>query len=139
MRISHLALPIIAAMVLTGASGSAQTPSASSTSDNGAPYTLSDGSVARTYDHCGDADLCATIDYPSGERLSFFSEGAALDQPYILHVVHTNAKGTVFEYSRRIDQWHHERLTLDHGNVHLDIDAINDGTLHFTFSSAKPS
>ncbi len=100
--------------------------------------TLSDGSIARVYDHCGDGDLCATIDYPSGDRLSFYSEGAAAGQPYVVHVVRTNARGTVFEYSRRIDRSYREQLTLDRGNVHLNVDYVNDGTLRFSFSQAAP-
>lgn len=103
-----------------------------------ADITFSDGSVAKVYDHCGDGDLCATIDYPRDERLSFYSEGAAYGQPYLVHVVRTNARGTEFEYSRRIDRSHHEQLTLDHGNVHLDVDYINDGTLRFSFSQVRP-
>jgi hypothetical protein len=100
--------------------------------------TLSDGAIANVYDHCGDADLCATIDYPNGDRLSFYSEGAAYGQPYDIHVVRTHATTTIFEYSRRIDRNHHEQLTHDRGNVHLDIDYINDGTLRFSFAPVNP-
>jgi hypothetical protein len=124
-----LSLAALAASSTTALAAPSSVPSAAIVAS-----TFSDGAVAKAYDHCGDADLCATIDYPSGERLSFFSEGAALDQPYIVHVVRTNAQGTVFEYSRRVEIHRREQLTLDRGNVHLDIDANSDGTLHFAFN-----
>jgi len=47
------------------------------------PLRLSDGSVATASDHCGDADLCATIAYANGDELSIYSEGAAYCQPHI--------------------------------------------------------
>jgi hypothetical protein len=56
---------------------------------------LSDGSVATTFDHCGDADLCATIDYKNGEKLSIYSEGAAYCQPYMLHFVTVRGVSTL--------------------------------------------
>jgi hypothetical protein len=106
--------------------------------DNASPSTtLSDGAVARVYDHCGEGDLCATISYQNGDRLAFYSEGAAIGQPYVIHVVRTNAKGTEFEYSRGVDRLHREELTIDRGRVHLDIDYISDGTLHFSFNQIK--
>src|SRR5476649_469825 len=121
---------VFAALFVTPLIAFAQTPQDGS-------VALSDGAMAKVYDHCGEGDLCATIDYPNGDRLAFYSEGAALDQPYIIHVVRTNAKGTEFEYSRGVDRRHHEQLTIDRGKVHLDIDYINDGTLRFSFNQIK--
>jgi hypothetical protein len=107
------------------------------TQQAGSPVALSDGAMAKVYDHCGEGDLCATIDYPNGDRLAFYSEGAAIGQPYVIHVVRTNVKGTEFEYSRGVDRLHHEQLTIDRGKVHLDIDYINDGTLRFSSNQIK--
>ena len=55
----------------------------------------------------------------------------------MIHVVRTNAKGTEFEYSRKVDRSHREELTIDRGRVHLDIDYVNDGTLRFSFNQVK--
>src|SRR5476649_802011 len=38
------------------------------TQQAGSPVALSDGAMAKVYDHCGEGDLCATIDYPNGDR-----------------------------------------------------------------------
>jgi|ERR1035437_1141847 hypothetical protein len=130
MKQSGIALAALCAILLVVTLGAAPVPLTNA--------TLSDGSIAKVYDHCGDADLCATIDYTNGDRLSFYSEGAASGQPYVVNVVRTNTRGTVFEYSRRIDRNYHEQLTLDRGNVHLDIDYLNDGTLRFRFSQINP-
>jgi len=101
--------------------------------------TFSDGSQARAYAHCGDMDLCATIAYTNGQTLSIYSEGAAAGQPYTLHAVLTDGTRTVFEFSRVID-WgpRGAELTLDHGDIHLDVTQDRDGTLDFTFAPASP-
>jgi hypothetical protein len=113
-----------------------------------APVTFSDGSVAAAFDHCGDADLCATIDYPSGEKLSIYSEGAAYCQPYMLHFVTVRGSFTLYEFTRTLN---HDavtsnafgvhcgnnqatQMTLDHGLVHLTVDEYTDGSLRFIFS-----
>jgi hypothetical protein len=117
------------------------------------PVTFSDGSVATTFDHCGDADLCATIDYQNGEKLSIYSEGAAYCQPYMLHFVTVHGASTLYEFTRTLN---HDpvtsnafgvhcgnnqatQMTLDHGLVHLTVDEYTDGSLRFIFSplSAK--
>src|ERR1700736_4794354 len=67
------------------------------------PLTFSDGAVATPTDHCGDADLCATISYPNGDNLFIYSEGAAYCQPYMLHFVRVHGNSTLFEYSRTIN------------------------------------
>jgi hypothetical protein len=97
--------------------------------------TFSDGAIATAYDHCGDADLCAKIKYRDGDALLFFSEGAALNQPYVIHVVRTRQKVTMFEYSRRFENWG-TVLTLDHGLAQLRAYLNKDGTLRFSFVSA---
>ncbi|MBC5810714.1 MAG: hypothetical protein GIW95_07685 [Candidatus Eremiobacteraeota bacterium] len=117
-----------------------------------APITFSDGSVAAAFDHCGDADLCATIDYPNGDKLSIYSEGAAYCQPYLLHFVKVHGTATIYEFSRTLN---HDavtstafgvrcgnnqatQMTLDHGLVHLTVDEYSDGSLRFRFSIATP-
>jgi hypothetical protein len=119
--------------------------------DNGSasmPVTFSDGSVATTFDHCGDADLCATIGYPNGNKLSIYSEGAAKCQPYMLHFVTVHGASTIYEFTRTLN---HDavsanafgahcgnnlatQMTLDHGLVHLTVDEYTDGSLRFVFS-----
>ncbi len=113
------------------------------------PITFSDGSIATTYDHCGDADLCATIAYPNNERLAIYSEGAAYCQPYQVHFVRTHGTSTIYEFSRTLN---HDaptagafgsrcgnnqptQMTLDRGLVHLTIDEYTDGSLRFIFAS----
>jgi hypothetical protein len=113
------------------------------------PITFSDGAVATSFDHCGDADLCATITYANGDELSIYSEGAAYCQPYILHFVRVHAPTTIYEFSRTLN---HDpvttnafgthcgnnqatQMTLDRGLVHLTVDEYADGSLRFIFSS----
>jgi hypothetical protein len=112
------------------------------------PMTFSDGANVTTFDHCGDADLCANISYPNGDSLQIFSEGAALCQPYLLHFVRTHGPTTLYEYTRVLN---HDgvttnilgthcgnnqatQMTLDRGYVHLTVDEYNDGSLRFIFS-----
>jgi hypothetical protein len=113
-----------------------------------APMTLSDGAVATTFDHCGDADLCATITYPEGAKLFIYSEGAAYCQPYMLRFVLTRGTQTEYEFTRALN---HDparatafgvscgnnqatQMTLDHGLVHLTVDEYSDGSLRFVFA-----
>lgn len=113
-----------------------------------APITFSDGSIATTFDHCGDADRCATIAYPNGETLTIYSEGAAYCQPYVLHFVTVRGSSRLYEFSRTLN---HDQvvtnafgihcgnnqatqMTLDHGLVHLTVDEYIDGSLRFIFS-----
>ncbi len=115
-----------------------------------APMNFSDGSKAETFDHCGDADMCARISYPSGDVLTIFSEGAAYCQPYIVHFVRTHGDRTLYEYSRALN---HDpissgafgthcgnnqatQMTLDRGFVHLTVDEYTDGSLRFIFAPA---
>jgi hypothetical protein len=109
---------------------------------------FSDGALASAYDHCGDADLCATIQYQNGSVLSIYSEGAAFCQPYLVHFVLVHGATTVYEFSRTLNHdpintsgigshCGHSRptqMTLDHGLVHLTVEELTDGSLHFTFS-----
>jgi hypothetical protein len=112
------------------------------------PVTFSDGAVATTFDHCGDADLCATIAYPNGDKLSIYSEGAAYCQPYMLHFVEEHGSATLYEFTRTLN---HDpatsnafgvhcgnnqatQMTLDHGLVHLTVDEYKDGSLRFVFT-----
>jgi hypothetical protein len=113
------------------------------------PVTFSDGSIATPFDHCGDADLCATIAYPNGDTLSLYSEGAAYCQPYLVHFVRVHDSKTLFEYSRALN---HDavtqsafgvrcgnnkatQMTLDRGLVHLTVDEYPDGSLRFEFQT----
>ncbi len=113
------------------------------------PLTFSDGAVATPTDHCGDADLCATVAYPNGDNLFIYSEGAAYCQPYQLHFVRVHGATTLFEYSRTInhDAPHSTpfggmscgnsqatQMTFDHGLVHLTVDEYKDGSLRFLFA-----
>lgn len=117
-----------------------------------APITFSNGATATTYDHCGDADLCAIIAESNGDELNIYSEGAAYCQPYLLHFVKGHNATTLFEFSRTLN---HDRavttafgtscgnnqatqMTLDHGLVHLTVDEYNDGSLRFIFSATSP-
>lgn len=108
------------------------TAAAKAAADDPASVTFSDGAVATGYDHCGEADLCAKIRYRDGDALLFFSEGAGLGQPYVVHVVRTRQKQTLFEYSRRLENVG-TSLTLDHGLVRLMAYLNKDGTLRFIF------
>jgi hypothetical protein len=113
------------------------------------PITFSDGAVATAFDHCGDADLCATITYPNEDAVSIYSEGAAYCQPYLLHFVRVHGPATIYEFSRTLN---HDavttnafgthcgnnqatQMTLDRGLVHLTVDEYSDGSLRFIFSS----
>jgi hypothetical protein len=113
------------------------------------PITFSDGAIATAFDHCGDADLCATIAYPNGDQLLIYSEGAAFCQPYLLHFVRSHGGATEYEFSRTLN---HDpvtstafgthcgnnqatQMTLDRGSVHLTVDEYSDGSLRFIFSA----
>lgn len=115
------------------------------------PITFSDGAVATTNDHCGDADLCATIADPDGDKLFIYSEGAAYCQPYMLHFVKVHDTTTIYEFTRTLN---HDpvttsafgtscgnnratQMTLDHGLAHLTVDEYTDGSLRFIFSPTK--
>jgi hypothetical protein len=105
---------------------------------------FSDGTIATSYDHCGDTDLCATLKYTNGDILSIYSEGAARCQPYILHFVRVNGSTTIYEYSRTIN--HSEatgescghslttQMVMDHGLVHMTVFENSDGTMGIGFS-----
>jgi hypothetical protein len=116
-----------------------------------APITFSDGAVATAFDHCGDADLCATIAYPNGDKLSIFSEGAAFCQPYALLFVRVHGATTLYQFTRTLN---HDpitggafgthcgnnqatQMTLDRGAVHLTVDEYTDGSLRFIFSQTE--
>lgn len=113
------------------------------------PVTFSDGAVATSFDHCGDADLCASVAYKNGDELRIYSAGAAFCQPYIVHFVRLHEGKFLFEYSRALN---HDvvaaggfgsrcgnnqatQMTLDRGLVHLTIDEYTDGTLRFQFAT----
>jgi hypothetical protein len=103
--------------------------------------TFTDGTVARSFGHCGDMDLCATITYPNGDVLSIYSEGAAMSQPYTLHCVRVHGDHTLYEFSRITDGGlrgnfgrRTSRLTLDCGHVYMDVDMNPDGTISVLFS-----
>ena len=109
---------------------------------------LTNGSVATTYDHCGDMDLCGRITNADGSVLSIYSEGAALCQPYYLHFVLQNASGaTQYEFSRMVNHTDTKdkgcghtlptQMVLDHGAVHLTVIENLDGTLNLVFSSSQ--
>jgi len=112
------------------------------------PVTFSDGSVATASNNCGDTDLCATVSYPNGDKLSIYSEGAAYCQPYILHFVRVNGSTTIYEYSRTINHdvpsgtvfgtscGHSQatQMVMDHGLVHMTVSENKDGTLRLVFS-----
>lgn len=117
-----------------------------------APLTFSDGAVATPYDHCGDADLCATIAYPNGDTLLLYSEGSAFCQPYEVEFVRVHQDKPLFEFTRALN---HDlpgsqlmghpcgnnrptQMTMDHGLVHLTIDEYPDGTLRLEFTSVPP-
>jgi hypothetical protein len=109
---------------------------------------FTDGSTAVSYNHCGDADLCAAITSQDGSTLSIYSEGAALCQPYFLHFVRTTSDGkTLYEFSRSINHTIAGRLdgacghtvstemVMDRGYVHLLVTENTDGTLNLQFSA----
>ncbi len=115
------------------------------------PLTFSDGAIATAVDHCGDADLCATISYPNSDKLFIYSEGAAYCQPYYLHFVRVHGNATLFEYSRAVN---HDpvsagafgtrcgnsqatQMTFDRGLVHLTVDEYTDGSLRFQFTNVN--
>lgn len=112
------------------------------------PVTFSDGTIATSFDHCGDTDLCARLAYKNGDQLAIYSEGAAFCQPYMLHFVKTNAGVTVYEYTRTINHdavttsafgtsCGHSRSTqmvMDHGLVHMTVSENSDGTLRIVFT-----
>lgn len=124
---------------------------ASATSKADQSITFSDGSKAATYDHCGDSDLCADVDFPNGDHLAIYSEGAAFCQPYLLHFVRTNGATTIYEYSRAINHdpvsvsgfgthcgnSHETQMVMDHGLIHMTVSENTDGTLSIVFSLTK--
>jgi len=125
------AIPIAVALALLAL----QSPSKAASNDPSSVVTLSDGAIATGYDHCGEADLCAKIAYRDGDSLLFFSEGAGLGQPYVVHVVRTRQKQALFEYSRRLENIG-TALTLDYGRARLYVYLNKDGTLRFLFGPA---
>lgn len=106
--------------------------------------TFSDGSKASSFDHCGDSDLCAEVDFPNGDHLAIYSEGAARCQPYVLHFVRTNGPTTIYEYSRVINHTPPSglacgrsldtQMVMDHGLIHMTVTENTDGTLSVVFS-----
>jgi hypothetical protein len=114
----------------------AQSVPAARADDPPAAVKLSDGALATAYDHCGEADLCAKIKYANGDALLFYSEGAALGQPYYLLAVRTHAKQTFFQYARRLENIG-TQLTLDHGLATLNVYLNKDGTLRSIFTATK--
>jgi hypothetical protein len=107
---------------------------------------LTNGATAVSYDHCGDNDLCARINYPDGTALSIYSEGAALCQPYNLHFVQADSSGkTLYEFTRAINHTIPKgfscghtvstEMVLDRGYVHLLVTENPDGTLNLSFSA----
>ena len=107
---------------------------------------LTNGATAVSYDHCGDNDLCARINYQDGGALSIYSEGAALCQPYNLHFVQSDASGkTIYEFTRAINHTLPKgfscghtvstEMVLDRGYVHLLVTENPDGTLSLNFSA----
>jgi len=143
---SALVLVFVLALVMLPRPAAAVVKDAAPSS---APLTFSDGAVATTNDHCGDADLCATISYTNGTKLFIYSEGAAYCQPYMLHFVSVKGPATLYEFSRTLN---HDpvttsgfgthcgnnqatQMTLDHGLVHLTVDEYTDGSLRFLFST----
>jgi len=109
--------------------------------------SFSDGAKAYAYGHCGDSDLCAAVDFPSGDHLAIYSEGAARCQPYLLHFVRTNSTTTVYEYSRAINHTPvsnmscgrslDTQMVMDHGLIHMTVNENTDGTLSIVFSLTK--
>jgi hypothetical protein len=107
---------------------------------------LTNGATAVGYNHCGDNDLCARINYQDGSALSIYSEGAAECQPYYLHFVESDASGkTTYEFSRPINHTIPKgfscghtvstEMVLDRGYVHLLVTENPDGTLNVAFSA----
>ncbi len=131
VAVSLLAFPIAAA----AASGPDQS------------ITFSDGSKAYAFDHCGDSDLCASVDFPNSDHLAIYSEGAARCQPYVLHFVRTNGTTTIYEYSRVINHTPvsnmacgrslDTQMVMDRGLIHLTVSENTDGTLSIVFSLTK--
>jgi hypothetical protein len=127
------AFPFAAAAVLLATVGAAPLPPLPPGGPTPVTTQLVGGAVGTVYDRCGESDLCATIDYPDGEHVAFYSEGAAWNQPYVLLVlVTTPGKGT-FNYERRIERLREEQLTIDRGRELLVVDTASDGTLRFSF------
>jgi hypothetical protein len=98
-----------------------------------ASLQLSDGAAATSYPHCGDADLCATIEYKNGDVLEVYSEGAEANQPYVLLFVKVHGPMTVYQYSRVVG-FLPAILTMDRGLVHLTVYQNHDGTISLEFS-----
>jgi len=116
----------------------ATAPASKAAAQSTPAVTLSDGAVATGYDHCGEADLCARIKYRNGDSLLFYSEGAALDQPYVVLVVRTHQNQPFFEYARRLEN-RGSVLTLDRGRAQMSAYLNKDGTLRFSFAPVNAS
>jgi len=109
--------------------------------------TFSDGARADAFDHCGDSDLCASVDFPNGDHLAIYSEGAARCQPYALHFVRTHGATTIYEYTRAINHTPPSgiacgrsldtQMVMDHGLIHMTVSENTDGTLSIVFSLTK--
>jgi hypothetical protein len=105
---------------------------------------LTDGTVGQSVDHCFTTDLCALIQYPSGEQLAIYSEGAASCKPYVVRFVRTSFNRAIYGFSRALDydrprgsRCIHTRSThiaIDGGRIRLVISKNADGTLRFSLA-----
>ena len=141
MKISQIIVAIMIALCGVSAAQAA-------VDKNLSRVNFSDGSIAMSQDHCGDTDLCATVMYPNGDKLSVYSEGAALCQPYMVNFVRTHGTVTMYQFTRTLN--HEEgntsgfgsrcgeslttQMVMDHGLVHMTISENHDGTLKVVFA-----
>jgi hypothetical protein len=106
--------------------------------------TLADGTLAQAVDRCYPTDLCALIQYPNGDQLAIYSEGATYCEPYVAYFARTNLNRTIYGFSRVLD---HDRppgsrcartrathILVDGGRVNLTVLKNADGTLRFSFA-----
>ncbi len=100
MKNLTLGAAILASLVTATISraGAQQTPT-----NPTASVKLGDGTLATGSDHCGAGDLCAVVVYGDGDRLFFYSEGAAFEQPYKAFVQRFHGNGSVVEYERLVE------------------------------------
>ena len=133
MKNLTLGAAILASLVTATISraGAQQTPT-----NPTASVKLGDGTLATGSDHCGAGDLCAVVVYGDGDRLFFYSEGAAFEQPYKAFVHRFHGNGSVVEYERLVELGG-SRLTLDHGLLQMGAFVNRDGTQRFTFAAAS--
>lgn len=101
---------------------------------------FSGGTVSQVSGKCDTTDLCASIDYPNGDRVAIYSEGGTRCDRYMLYITRTDPGRTVFAFSRSVASLCGNAvatLSMDAGRIRLAISRNADGSLKFAFEAPK--